>query len=244
MREELDKQANMTPGPTPLPEPAPAPSAYRTAVDATPEPAVASDPNRWRNANGNDWTNASTSPRNLSFAAGLEAWEKGADYSTAPDFVAKARRIYWPEPKGRKVAVKGRWGRRIMPIGVLASIVPRPHGNAVLCQRLRADNYLGIRVRITALMRMRGPRASRGSLFAHLDTKDAYTYWDGASSAQIAGPVWRRCTLVIDVPADGQGIIFGSSLFGKGTLSMADVRVEVVDSSVPLSTGGVKRALQ
>jgi hypothetical protein len=215
-REHLNEAAN-----------APAPSAPQTTSTptppATPEATVETD--RWHNANGNDWTGASTSPHNLNFAAGLSGWEKGADYSSAPDYVAGFR---------------GRGGYRGAAYAILESRVKSPRGNAVLCQWVRADNYLGRRVRITATLRLRSPHATRGSLFAHLDTRGSYSFWDGLPGlAATSG--WRRCSLVIDVPADGQGFILGGSLIGRGTLEIADVHVNVVDRLVPLTSGGVTR---
>jgi len=221
------REALNQPGPT-ASTPAPvAPAAVSASVipapapPSTPEATV--DAARWRNANGNDWAGASTSPRNLNFAKSLSGWEKGADYSSAPDYVAGVRaRAYY----GRTCAV-------------LESRKRKPHGNAVLCQWVRADNYLGKRIRITAMMRLSSPHTTKGSLFAHLDTRNAYTYWDGSSGDLLATPQWTRRELIIDVPVDGQGIIFGGSLAGRGTLLIANVRVDVVDKSMPLTPGGV-----
>ena len=203
-----------------VPPPAPVLPAEVPAPPSTPEATV--DNRRWHNANGNDWTTASTTPRNLAFASGLTGWEKGADYSAAPDYVSGMRRGAY---HGHMTAV-------------LESKTARPKGNAVLCQWVRADNYLGKRVRISAMLQLRALHTTRGSLFAHLDTRDDYSYWDGLPGLT-ATSQWRRCSLVIDIPADAQGIIFGGSLTGRGTLLIADVKVEAVDKSVPLTSGGV-----
>jgi len=221
-RDALNQSASTESVPaTVAPAVVPAPVPPSPAPPSTPE--ATADAGRWRNANGNDWTGASTSPRNLNFASGLSSWEKGADYSSAPDYVAGIRpRAYY----GRTCAV-------------LESRKRKPHGNAVLCQWVRADNYLGKRIRITAMMRLASPHATRGSLFAHLDTRNSYTYWDGSSGDLLATSQWSRRELIIDIPADGQGIIFGGSLAGRGTLLIANVRVDVVDKSMPLTPGGV-----
>lgn len=191
----------------------------RDALDNSTEQSASS---RWRNANGNDWTDIPSTPRNLSFVDGLDGWEKGSDYSDAPDYTVGVRRT----------------GYRGLPVAFLRSTRRHPSGYAVLCQWLRADDYLGKRVRISGEVRRTG-KLAEGSLYAHLDTRTNYAYWNVAEDGMNAGRHWRRFSIVIDVPVDGQGILFGGWLDGPGALWLADLRVGVVGEDVPLTPGGV-----
>jgi len=179
---------------------------------------------RWQNANGNDWTNMSTTPSNLSFEAGLTGWSKGADNSDAPDYNAgSSHRAY-----------------HARPAAFVKAIVSDPSGNAFLLQRLRADHFLGKRVRISGVFRSTG-RPETASLFVHLDTRNHYTIWTDPADGLVMRPGWHRCSVVLDVPADGQGISFGGLLRGVGTLWLADMHVDVVGHGVAVTEGGVVR---
>jgi hypothetical protein len=176
---------------------------------------------RWQNANGNDWSTVPSTPRNLNFANGLEGWMKATDGGDAPDYTA-----------GTTAA--GYAGR---PAAFLRAIDAQPGTDVVLCQWFRADRYLGKRVRITAVVRRTGS-PSKAQLYAHLDTRRNFTFWDGPQTGPIATSDWRQYSLVLDVPEDGQGIILGGFLDGRGTVWLADVHVDVVDTRVPLTPGG------
>ncbi len=107
-----------------------------------------------------------------------------------------------------------------------------------LCQFFKADAYRGKRIRFAAALRtvdvsdraslclrVDGPRIGQVIAFDNMDNRPAIT---GTTP-------WSRHACVLDVPEVAVAIFFSNILSGRGELFWADVRFEVVDTSVPVT---------
>jgi hypothetical protein len=131
----------------------------------------------------------------------------------------------------RSVAREGRASGR------LASRVPSPTRHGLLGQVVDAGDYAGKRVRFSAFVRTEKVVRWCG-LFMRIDGQDRdpkrALVTDGMERRPIRGTSgWTPIEVVLDVPAEASQIAFGASLTGAGSVWIDQVRLEVVDRSVP-----------
>ncbi len=125
----------------------------------------------------------------------------------------------------------------------LTSIVPEPHAFCNLTQMINAEKFKGARVRFSGdvrtskvgkwagvWMRVDGERASPALAFDNMEQRPIR----GTSS-------WKRCSVVLDVPAEAVDIAFGMLMGGAGAAWVSDMKFEVVDSRVPVTGGWYAR---
>jgi hypothetical protein len=122
-------------------------------------------------------------------------------------------------------------------------------GFGSMFQMFRADAYRGRRVRYSAAMRT--VNVDRAALCIRVDGPE--TGSSGRSLAfdnmderpPISGTTeWSRYSCVVDVPRQATAIFISCVLFGAGELFWSDVRIDIVDDSVPVTDMFPKYAIR
>lgn len=191
-------------------------SLFTVAVTLTAVAVAADYHNR---LSGMDWTPIATAGRNLSFQHGLDGWGKAAPNSDAPDYTIRV------DPRGPALG---------LPSALLSANTAHPHGYGTLIQGIRADLYRGKRLHFSASLRTEGVAQGAG-LWLRLDEQKGVHAWNMGAHPIKGTTGWRRYGYVLDVPADAQGMAFGSDLTGTGKVWLADVRLEAVGKGVPVT---------
>ena len=115
---------------------------------------------------------------------------------------------------------------------------------ATLMQRIRADEYRGRRVRLSAFIKSESVREG-AHLWLRVDALGGIRAFDAMQRRPIRGTTdWRKYELVLDVPGDSIGISFGLLLIGQRAKAwIDDLDFEVVTAKVPI-TGLSQTALR
>ncbi|MEV7526738.1 hypothetical protein [Streptomyces sp. NPDC091371] len=111
-----------------------------------------------------------------------------------------------------------------------------PTGYASLVQTIKADEYRGTRLQLTAMVKARDVVGWAGIWMRVDDARDHTVAFDTMRDPErrIAGSVgWRRYRIVLDIPETGAYINFGAVMERTGQIWLDDVRVDVVDVSIP-----------
>jgi hypothetical protein len=107
-----------------------------------------------------------------------------------------------------------------------------------LMQSIRADDYLGRRVRLSAFIRTNGVSDWAG-LWLRVDQRSGVHTLDNMQNRPIRGTTdWTEHHVVLDVPTNTASLHFGVLQSGPGTTWLDDVRLAIVDSSVPTTNAG------
>ncbi len=108
---------------------------------------------------------------------------------------------------------------------------------AVLIQGIRADAYRGKRVRFAAWAKPLGiTQAAYAGLWFRVDGPGVQQAFDNMNSRPVTGEGgWREISIVVDVPQTAIGIALGNLYSAYGTLVLDDLRIEVVDATVPVT---------
>jgi hypothetical protein len=117
----------------------------------------------------------------------------------------------------------------------VANIEPGKFGTAM--QNIRADEYRGKNVRLSAFVRT--TEAEHGAwLWLRID--DTEICWlDNMNDRLVKGTTdWQRFELVLPVSRTAAGIAFGVGLTGAGQAWIDDVKIEAVDAGIP-KTGNI-----
>lgn len=116
--------------------------------------------------------------------------------------------------------------------GQLRSLVPAVDGTGVFSQAVRADAFAGSRIRVSAWLRTRAVNEVR--FFVRVDGSGGVLDFGNGADDPMTGTVeWRKREVVVDVPADALGVVFGFVLQGVGTVWIDDVAVEIVPRDTP-----------
>ncbi|MFF8534195.1 hypothetical protein ACF07B_19950 [Streptomyces sp. NPDC015532] len=110
-----------------------------------------------------------------------------------------------------------------------------PAGYASLLQMIRADDYRGTRLQMTAMVKARDVVGWAGIWMRVDDARDHTVAFDNMQDPErrIAGSVrWRRYSIALDIPETGAYINFGAVMERTGQIWLDDVRLNVVDDSV------------
>ena len=109
-------------------------------------------------------------------------------------------------------------------------------GFGTLMQTFKADIYFGKRVRMTGFIKT-GDVKNLAGMWMRVDDKanpNQSLSFDNMSNRPIKGTTdWKKCEIVLDVPANASNIAFGFLLDGTGKIWFDDIAFEVVDLSVP-----------
>lgn len=108
-------------------------------------------------------------------------------------------------------------------------------GFGTLMQMQDATPYLGKRVRLSAWVRNENVVDWAG-LWMRVDSERGSTAFDNMGQRPIKGTLpWTRYEVVLDVAPDSKKLAFGLLLGSPGKTWLNDVRLEVVDASVPVT---------
>jgi erythromycin esterase len=116
----------------------------------------------------------------------------------------------------------------------IASTVSSPSGFATLTQVARADQYRGKRVRWSAWVKHADVQSA--GLWLRVDGYTQTLAFDNMASRPITGSAdWREVEVVLDVGTNAAGLAFGLLLSGAGDMLLDDMKLAIVDSSVPVT---------
>jgi len=102
-----------------------------------------------------------------------------------------------------------------------------------LSQIIRADDYRGKRIRFSAYVKTRDVSGRGVGLWMRVDGNGGTMAFDNMQSRPLLGSVdWTRASVVLDVPGDAEGILFGLILASGGEVWMDDASLEVVATDV------------
>jgi hypothetical protein len=112
----------------------------------------------------------------------------------------------------------------------------KPGNGAALTQVIAPGELAGKRVRYSGQVKTAAAEPGVG-LWMRVDSPKGSPSFDNMSGRLVKGDQdWGPAEIVLDVPADATAIAFGVILFGKGTLWLDDLKLEVVDQSVPVTS--------
>jgi hypothetical protein len=129
-----------------------------------------------------------------------------------------------------------------LPSAFMKSIQPVPEGFGTLMQNFAATQYLGQRVRFTALVKSEGVEKWAG-LWMRVDGASQKSLaFDNMGDRPIKGTTaWQSYDVVLDVPQTATGIFFGVLMEGAGEVWLNSANFEVVGTEVP-TTGASSSA--
>jgi len=105
---------------------------------------------------------------------------------------------------------------------------------AGLAQQIKAENYHGKRLQFSAVLRSRDLENRAALVMRVRDQKENLLAFDNMRNRYITGTTdWARHAVVLDVAETAEDILFGFFSSLSGQTWMADVKLEVVDESVP-----------
>ncbi|MET9901123.1 hypothetical protein [Streptomyces sp. NPDC006446] len=113
-----------------------------------------------------------------------------------------------------------------------------PTGYASLVQSIKADDYHCTRLQMTARVKARDVVGWAGIWMRVDDAHERTIAFDnmGKPERRIAGTVgWRGHSVTLDIPENGAYISFGAVLQRAGQIWLDEVRLNVVDDSVPVT---------
>ena len=115
-------------------------------------------------------------------------------------------------------------------------------GFGTLMQSVRAEHYIGKRVRLSGLVKSREVMSWAG-LWMRVDKGKDMIAFDNMQDRPIKGTTdWQRYDVVLNVPPDSTGISFGILLDGAGKVWLSGTKFDVVGADVP-STGAGDRKI-
>jgi hypothetical protein len=104
---------------------------------------------------------------------------------------------------------------------------------AILDQAIRADDYRGKRVRLSAWVKGSGLVGPLAGLWMRVDGPGVVPAFDNMSNRSESGTTkWHQVAIVLDVPTDAIGMVVGALHQGGGILFIDDVKLEPVDYNV------------
>jgi hypothetical protein len=113
-------------------------------------------------------------------------------------------------------------------------VAAKSEGFSTLSQGVRAENYRGKRVRLSAFVKARD--VEHGALWFRVDTVENIAGFDNMDKRPIMGTTdWKKYQLVLDVPQDAVVVPFGFMLMGNGELWADDFQLDVVGPDVPVT---------
>jgi hypothetical protein len=114
---------------------------------------------------------------------------------------------------------------------------PSPRDFGGLMQNFRAADYVGKRVRLSAVMRTKDV-AQQAAIWLRVDARGKFIAFENTASdsRMLSGTSgWVRREIVLDVPLEGEEILLGAFLSGSGCVWIDSFTFEVVSDDVPLT---------
>ncbi|MFD3926523.1 hypothetical protein [Streptomyces sp. NPDC058614] len=106
-----------------------------------------------------------------------------------------------------------------------------------LVQSFRADDYVGKRVKLSTVMRAKNV-AGYAAMWLRVDAGESSVAFENtqSESRRLSGTSgWVRREIVLEVPPEGEKIVFGAFLSGDGCVWIDSFVFEVVGDDVPLT---------
>ncbi len=108
--------------------------------------------------------------------------------------------------------------------GYIQASVPQPRGNGNLRQTIRARNYVGKQVRLSASIKTEGVE-TQALLYLSSEGVEIHRVQEKTVQSPEA---WTPYEVTLDVPNASIMLRFGVMLYGKGRVYMSDVKLDVV----------------
>jgi len=112
---------------------------------------------------------------------------------------------------------------------------------ATLMQSMDADHYRGKRVSLQANLRATNCQGVV-TLWLRADGPEAgkYLAFDNMEGRVVDGPLngtgdWCHRSIVLSIPTETEELMYGFYLRGSGTAHMANLKIQIVDDSVPVT---------
>jgi hypothetical protein len=113
-------------------------------------------------------------------------------------------------------------------------------GFGTLMQSIKAEQYLGRKVRLSGLVKSEEVLGWAG-LWMRVDKEKSPVAFDNMENRAIRGTTgWQRYDVVLDVPKDATAISFGILLTGAGVVWLNGTQFDAVDADVPVTNNGDK----
>ena len=110
-------------------------------------------------------------------------------------------------------------------------------GFGTLTQSISAENYLDKRLRLTGFIKSKDVKGWSG-LWMRIDGDNGKQLgFDNMGNRPIKGTTdWKQYEIVLDVPANGKIINYGVLLGADGEVWLDNLKLEVVDKNVPVTS--------
>jgi hypothetical protein len=119
-------------------------------------------------------------------------------------------------------------------VAYLKATATTPKGFVTLMQRFRADDYLGRKVRFTAMLKPQDV-ANWAGLWMRVDKGERpfatprMLAFDNMHDRPVTGTQdWKKYEVTLGVPEDASAIYFGVLLNGSGNISVTEPKIEIV----------------
>jgi len=120
----------------------------------------------------------------------------------------------------------------------LKSVKQKIKGFGTIMQAINAGQYHSKRIRFSAWVKTKDVEDWAG-LWMRVDDYNVFNIalsFDNMFERPIKGTKdWKKYEIVLDVPVTGSKILLGALLSGTGKIWMDDVKIEVVDNTVPVT---------
>lgn len=111
--------------------------------------------------------------------------------------------------------------------------VETPNASGLVVQSIRADDYRGRRIRLTAWLRTAADAAAEARLWMRVDGTSGTQVSDYMLDRPVTGTRdWAQYAVVLDVPSNALGISFGIAFSGRGQVWADDLAFEKVGNDV------------
>lgn len=143
------------------------------------------------------------------------------------------------EPLGYEMGVDIGAGLDGKNAATIKSIKKKIKGFGTLMQDCLPDQYIGKRIRLSGKMKTKDVSGWAG-FWLRLDEKETMNCLgfdnmkDGKKDRSVKGTTeWTNYEIVLDVPEKTGNIAFGALLDGTGQIWFDNMKIEVVDASIP-----------
>lgn len=152
------------------------------------------------------------------------------------------------EPKSYAMGIDKGAGMDGKNAATILSTAKNIKGFGTLMQNCLPDNYLGKRVKLSAMVKTKDI-ANWAGIWFRVDDKESGeslgfdNLKDGKKDRSIKGTTdWAKYEIVLDVPLKSSNLAYGALLAGTGQIWFDNMQFEVVDKNVP-TTGKNKEEM-
>ncbi|WP_323846881.1 hypothetical protein [Microbulbifer magnicolonia] len=124
-----------------------------------------------------------------------------------------------------------------------SSDTAKDDSHASIFKYVDALPYRKQRVQATFKVRMKDVSESLMLDFGVYDQQESQKKnlaWDSTYTDPVSGSLdWTEKTMILDVPAEADTISIGAGIVGRGSVEISDIRLSVVDKSIPVTDKGI-----